>query len=129
VIPIILLNFSHPITAKQMEQIEYLSAQKIERLIEINCQIDHGQPLTSQVRALAEQVTLSSFEWQRRPLLVNLLALNFSAAILMAELHGRCGYFPPIIRLRPVAGCIPPQYEVAEILNLQEIRENARCRR
>jgi len=125
----ILLNFSHPITAKQLEQIEYLTAQKIERLIEINCQIDHGQPLTSQVRALAEQVTLSSFEWQSRPLLVNLPALNFGAAVLMAELHGRCGYFSPVIRLRPVAGCLPPQYEVAEILNLQEIRENARCRR
>ena len=125
----ILLNFSHLITAKQLERIEYLTAQKIERLIEINCQIDHGQLLTSQVRELAEQVTLSSFEWQSRPLLVNLPALNFGAAVLMAELHGRCGYFPPVIRFRPVAGCLPPQYEVAEILDLQGIRDSARSGR
>ena len=29
------------------------------------------------------------------------------------------GYFPAIIRVRPVAGSTPPTYEVAEIINLQ----------
>ena len=63
------------------------------------------------------------------PLLVNLPALNFSAAALLAELHGRCGYFPPCVRLRPIAGSVPPQYEVAEVLDLQVLREEARKRR
>jgi hypothetical protein len=39
------------------------------------------------------------------------------------------GYFPPVVRLRPVAGSLPPRYEVAEILNLQAIRDEARKRR
>ena len=30
-------------------------------------------------------------------------ALNFITAVLLAELHGRMGYFPAIVRLRPVA--------------------------
>ncbi len=50
---------------------------------------------------------------------------------LLAELHGRMGYFPPCIRMRPVVGpdgqrIVPPRFEVAEILNLQAIRDEAR---
>ena len=37
---------------------------------------------------------------------------------LLAELHGRCGYFPAHVRTRPVQGSIPPQYEVAEVMDL-----------
>jgi hypothetical protein len=53
-------------------------------------------------------------------------ALNFSAVALLAELHGRCGYFPACLRLRPVAGARPPRYEVAEVLDLQAVRDRAR---
>jgi len=49
--------------------------------------------------------------------------------VLLAELHGRCGYFPPCIRLRPAQGPVPPQYEVAEVLNLQAVRDAARQKR
>jgi len=129
VIPIILLNFSHPITPEQMGQVEYLTARKIECLIEINSQIDPQQQLVTQVRALVEQTGLSSSEWQGKSILVNPPSLNFITLVLMAELHGRCGYFPPVIRFRPVAGCLPPQYEVAEILDLQGIRDSARSGR
>ncbi|MGH2522324.1 MAG: CRISPR-associated protein Csx15, partial [Anaerolineales bacterium] len=45
------------------------------------------------------------------------------------ELHGRMGYFPPLIRLRPVQEALPPRYEVAEILNLQAVRDGARLKR
>jgi len=49
--------------------------------------------------------------------------------VLLAELHGRMGYFPPIVRLRPVPNALPPRFEVAEIINLQAVREAARTRR
>jgi len=62
-------------------------------------------------------------------LLVVLPSLNFIAAALLAELHGRMGYFPPIVRTRPVADVLPRRYEVAEILDLQSIREQARKQR
>jgi len=39
------------------------------------------------------------------------------------------GYFPPVLRLKPVAGALPPRFKVAEILNLQAIRQDARARR
>ncbi|OQA39911.1 MAG: hypothetical protein BWY52_03004 [Chloroflexi bacterium ADurb.Bin325] len=56
-------------------------------------------------------------------------SLNFIAVALLAELHGRMGYFPTCVRLRPVAGSTPPRFEVAELLPLNEVREAARRRR
>ena len=50
-------------------------------------------------------------------------------ATLLAELHGRCGYFPAQLRLRPVPGSLPPRFEIAEVLNLQALRDAARERR
>jgi len=125
----ILLNFAHPITDEQRAQIETLTGQKIERVVEINSQIDPQQPLVPQVVALADQAGLSPTEWQTLPLLINPPSLNYIAVALLAELHGRCGYFPAHLRLRPVQGSLPPRYEVAEVINLQEVRDEARMRR
>ncbi|MBN2007618.1 MAG: hypothetical protein JXA21_30015 [Anaerolineae bacterium] len=125
----IILNFSHPLTPTHLAQVEGLTGQSVERVIEVNSQVDVQQPLAPQVAAMANAAGLSSTEWQTAPLLVNLPALNFSAAVLLAELHGRCGYFPPCVRLRPIAGQVPPQYELAEVLDLQAVREAARRQR
>lgn len=125
----ILLNFAHPLTKQQLEQIESLTGESVERLIEINSQIDPQEPLVPQVMTLADRCGLSPAEWQTLPILVNPPSLNFSAVILIAELHGRMGYFPPCVRLRPVPNALPPRFEVAEILNLQAVREAARAAR
>jgi hypothetical protein len=39
------------------------------------------------------------------------------------------GYFPPVLRLRPVEGALPPRFEAAETLNLQGVRDAARKKR
>lgn len=44
----------------------------------------------------------------------------------LAELHGRCGYFPAHLRLWPKGGSIPPRCEAAEVLDLQAVRDTAR---
>jgi hypothetical protein len=46
---LILLNFSHPFTAVQLRQLEALTGKKIERVIEINAQIDPQQRIAPQV--------------------------------------------------------------------------------
>ncbi len=125
----ILLNFSHPLTPAHLAQVESLTGREVERVVEIPTQIDPQQPLAPQVTALADQCGLSPAEWQTLPLLVNPPALNFIAVALLAELHGRCGYFPAHLRMRPVPGSLPPQYEVAEILDLQAVRDGARQKR
>ncbi|MGQ9873783.1 MAG: CRISPR-associated protein Csx15 [Chloroflexus sp.] len=125
----IILNYAHPITVAQQEQIVALTGQHIDRLLDIPSQIDQQQPLLPQIVAMADAAGLSPQQWQSEAILVNLPALNFSAAALLAELHGRMGYFPPVLRIRPIAGSLPPRYEVAEILNLQVLRDEARTRR
>ena len=130
----IILNFAHPLTEEHLAQIERLAGQQVERVIVIDSQIDLQQPLVPQITAMADRAGLTPGEWQTLPILVNPPALNFSAVALIAELHGRMGYFPPCIRMRPVVGpdgqrVVPPRFEVAEILNLQAIRDEARRRR
>lgn len=125
----ILLNFSHPLTYDHLQQIEKLTRQKVGEIIELNAQVDLHESLIPQVVALVEKTGLSKNDWQTLPLLINPPSLNFIAVALLAELHGRCGYFPAHIRMRPVQGSVPPRYEVAEIMNLQEIRDAARLRR
>jgi len=130
----LILNFAHPITEEQQAQIEALTGQKIEHIIAVNSQIDPQKPLAPQIVAMADAAGLTPEEWQTLPILINPPALNFSAVALIAELHGRMGYFPPIVRLRPVIGpngqqVIPPRFEVAEILNLQALRDETRKRR
>ena len=125
----ILLNFSHPLTEAQRGQIEALTSQPIAREIASIPQFDEQQPFAPQLAALMERIDLTPAQWQGEPILVILPSLNFIAAALLAELHGRMGYFPPVVRTRPAAGSGPRRFEVAEILDLQAVRDAARTRR
>jgi hypothetical protein len=125
----LILNYAHPFTEDQINQIEGLMGEEIGEVKQIKVHLDQAEPLTPQVVALAEAAELTNEEWSGRALLVNPPALNFVAVALIAELHGRMGYFPACLRLRPVEGSTPPQFEVAEVVNLQEVRNAARARR
>ena len=125
----LLLNFSHPLTPAQQSQIETLTGQQIDRLIELMPQFEEQEPFGPQVQALLAQIPLAPAEWQGEPILVILPSLNFIAALVLAELHGRMGYFPPVVRTRPSRASLPRQFEVAEILDLQAAREAARVLR
>jgi hypothetical protein len=124
-----LLNFSHPITPEQKAQIEQMSGQVVERVIEIPAQFDHERSFIEQARALTDSVGFSASEWQTTPLLINLPSLHVIAATVLADIHGRMGYFPAVLRLRPVPNTTPPRFEVSEIINLQAVRDEARNRR
>ncbi len=124
----LILNFTHPLTDEHKAQIESLSGLAIEGIQTIAVQIDQSQPLEPQIRTLVESVQLTSEEWQTRSLLINPPGYAPAAFVLLAELHGRMGHFPTLIRLRPKPGPMT-SYEVAELLNLQTMRENSRTRR
>ncbi|MBI2863660.1 MAG: hypothetical protein HYX94_03760 [Chloroflexi bacterium] len=124
----IIVNFAHPLDQKQIRQLEEIGGATVERVIEVDSQVDPAQPLAPQVAALVDEVDLSARDWQSIPLIVNLPSLNHSAAVVLAELHGRCGYFPAILRLRPT-NSFPAQFEVAEVISLQHLRDGARRKR
>jgi hypothetical protein len=124
-----LLNLAHPITPKQREQIAQMAGQPVEQLIDVRVQFDLEQPFVPQVVAMFDGLGIPSERWQGEAWLVALPSLNYIAALVLAELHGRMGHFPAILRLRPVAGALVTEYEVAEIVNLEQVRQAARARR
>jgi len=125
----LIINFTHPLTEDQRAQIETLAGSPIEEVRNIPVQINQAETLAPQVAALVDAVGLSSEEWQTLPLLINPPGFAPATFVLLAELHGRIGHFPALVRLRPVADSVPTRYEVAELLNLQTIRDQARYRR
>jgi hypothetical protein len=125
----LILNLSHPLTEAQRVHIEALTGEPIAETRHIPAQFDNAQPFPEQIRRLADSLNLTPEEWQTLPILLNPPAYNFAALTLLAELHGRMGYFPAIVRLRPIPETVPPRYEVAEIINLQAVRDAARTKR
>ena len=123
---LILLNFSHPFTSEQLQELEKITGSKIDRVVEIVAQIDPRQPIAPQVSAMADRAGLTPEEWQSAPLLVNPPSLNLSAVTLLAELHGRCVISEWCACAVPEA--LPP-LRGGEIVNLQAVREEARLRR
>jgi hypothetical protein len=124
----LILNFTHPLTEEHKAQIEALAGTPINEVRTIPVQIEQDEPLAAQIVAIVDAAHLASEEWQTRPLLINPPGYAPAAFMLLAELHGRIGHFPALIRLRPKPGPVPA-YEVAELLNLQAVREAARRRR
>lgn len=124
----ILLNFAHPLTDAQLAELAALLGNA-PTVHTVAVQADRGRPLAAVARELADAAGLTPTAWQTEPLLLNPPGLASLALALAAELHGRCGYFLPVVNIRPVAGALPPRYEVAEILDAQALREAARTRR
>ena len=125
----LLLNFSHPLTAAHLAQLAEILGEEAPTLRDFVPQFDHDRSFANQAAALVDSVGLSPAEWQTGQILVNPPGHALITAALIAELHGRMGHFPTLIRLRPVAGSTPPQFEVAELMNLQDVREQARLAR
>lgn len=125
----LLLNFGHPLTDIHLARIRELAGRDVERALAIPTHFDHGRPFDEQIRDLLGTVELAPAQWQTTPVIINPPSLAPITAVLLAEIHGRSGYFPTLIRLRPLSGTVPPQFEVAELLNLQGIRDAARTRR
>jgi len=124
----ILLNFSHPLTPDHLAAVAALTGGDDITVRDIPVHFDLEQPFVPQVVALADACDLSAIEWQTTTILLNLPSLNTIAAALLAELHGRMGYFAPVVQLRPVEGVVR-RYDVGEVLDLQGLRDRARARR
>jgi hypothetical protein len=125
----VLINFAHPVNAEQLAQIEALLGRPVDRVLEASFQLEVHRPFGPQVRAVVSGVSLGADDWQSLPLVLNLPGLAPAAALVLAEVHGRCGYFPAVVRMRSVPGAVPPRFEVAEVLDVQAVRDAARKER
>jgi hypothetical protein len=124
----LMLNFSHPLSPAQVARVEMLVGESVG-VRTIATQFNHYEPFAQQAAALADAACLTAEEWQMLPLLVNLPGYAPGAGCLLAEIHGRSGHFPALLRLSPKDGNLPTVYVVSEVVNLQDVRERARIRR
>ena len=122
---ILVLNFTHPLTEQQQTQIEHLSGTSIENIITIPTLINEEEPLEPQITRLIDAIDQSINDWHTHHIIINPPGYAPAALFLLAELHGRIGHFPTLIRMRPQHGSVTT-YEVIELLNLQTIRDAAR---
>ena len=125
----IIINFSHPLCDHHLERVEQLCEDKVVRVLASPAHFDQSLSFVDQAVRLVDQVGLTAVEWQTERLLVVPPSLAAIACLVVAEIHGRAGYFPPLIRISPQAGKVPPVYEVCEILDLAGVRERARLTR
>jgi len=124
----LLLNFSHPLTDVQLAAIAENAGLSIQEVREIPVQFDLGLSFVTQAAALVDSAGLTPRACQTQPLLINIHGNATIAAVMLAELHGRAGHFPAIIRLKPAEGPLGV-YEFAEIINMEALRIAARQRR
>lgn len=126
---IIILNFSHPLTEQQIKEMGKLLKKTVADVIHIPTVMNESQPFRPQLCDLINAAKVSSEGLQRGDYIINLPGFAPAAAVLIAELHGRMGHFPTIIRMKKVEGSLPPSFNVEEIINLQAIRDEGRtCR-
>jgi hypothetical protein len=109
----IIVNFGHPITSKQQDQIIQLAGGPIDRIVNVPCQIDMAQPLVPQITAILESAGLTDQEWQQA--IINLPALSTSTYLFLHWYVTRFGRWPQVLRIVH-SGTMPPEFVVSEIL-------------
>lgn len=124
----LILNFSHPLTDANVGQLSQLiSTSEFEiKQVKVQMQLDSG--FVTQVKQIVNSIGLTPSEWQTKQIIINLPGMSPATAILLAELHGRMGYFPTIMRLSSVQTA-PPVFAVVEVIGLQDVRNEARKER
>jgi hypothetical protein len=125
------LNFSgHPVLPGQQEAIRQRMHWLSVDVIDVPFgNVPEDENFVPSIANALENVELSAEEWQTTPLVV--IPAGYAAAwsVVLAELHGRLGYFPDVVRLRPARTVSNEKFEVAEIMNLREVRHNSRDKR
>src|SRR5207237_10445250 len=78
-----------------------------------------------QIASLIAAAYQSIHYCHKRDILINPPGYAPAAILLLAEIHGRIGHFPTLIRMRPKHASVTT-YEVIQLLNLQTIRDATR---
>lgn len=123
------VNFSHPLTREQITAFERLSGWHVGPIVSVPTHCDLSRSFAEQAACLVDAAGLTAEQWQSHRLAIVPPSLSPIACLVIAEIHGRAGYFVPVVRLRPRTGALPPVFELAEILDVQGQREAARARR
>ena len=98
-----------------------------------NCQVidarirtvSEDQTFVENVQHFVTEIPLSEDQWQTAEIVVVPASYAPVWSVVLSALHGRMGYFPDVVHIRPVSGS-GRKYEVAGIIQLQQIRNQNR---
>lgn len=127
----IIVNFSHPITEAQLKQIEEKTNLYISERIQppkVPIHFNENVSFEDQVVKCVDEVGLTDEQWQELQILVNVPGFATISAPLIAELHGRMGHFPKMLRFKRSPEDTN-RYDFEEVVQLQRIRDKSRARR
>ena len=127
----IILNFSgHPVLPGQLKAIEKILHWPSQQVIDVPVgTIAEDRNFIGNIVKAIDKVDLSPVQWQAASIVA--LPAGYSAiwSVVLAEIHGRLGYFPDVVHLRPSGVTSAEKYEVAEIMNLRQVRHASREKR
>lgn len=128
------LNFSHPISDEQKVEVETLFGYEdlggefgkldaVHFVEGLSRQYKYAtaEDLVAAVREQVDAVELSPYDWQLRKVVVNLPAHSGGAMIALAEMHGRMGYFPTVLRIERAED----GFHFTEAIDLEKLRLRA----
>lgn len=125
----LVLNFVRALTPAQIDQLRCLlgALPEVIDLPGAPVQFPAERLLDESVTDVLDSAGLTLDQWTSLSIIVNLPGLAPAASAIIAEIHGRTGHFPHVIRLTP-----SPEdssvYIVSEVVKLQNIRDAARHR-
>jgi len=124
----LILNFGHPIRDEVIKTIEKALNINVREIIEIPVCFDPDASFVDQTKSLldGDKPHLSDREWQTEDIVIVPPSQPVIAQTLIAVLHARMGHFPTIIRLKTEPESTPTRYGLAEIIDLQQVRDQAR---
>ena len=127
----IILNFSHPLTDNQKEQIRKKLSVSIKewhesKILRINCYINIDRPLSEQINNILDNIPENV--WHKHILFIP-PPIAHSAILITISIRERCGYYPQSIRIKRERKSLPPRYVIAEVINLNDFREQSRAKR
>lgn len=127
----IILNFSHPLTQEQKEQIRQKAGiskndWNNSRVIRVNCYINIEKDLPRQINQILENIP--NYVWNGHVMIVP-PPIAHSAILISIGIRERCGYYPQAIRIKRVTKSLPPKFVVAEVIDLNNFKEKSRSMR
>lgn len=120
----ILINMGHPIGESQLTEVKEFFGEEIVEM-NVDSYLDINQPFTNQI---AERIAEVIRNLPDERIAFILPSLSQAAVLVVLEFFGQRSYMPEIVRWKKVSNN-PPRYGLAEVIQLETYRHEARKRR
>jgi len=110
----IIFNFAHPLTDEQVITIKDIAGISDVEVRNIKVHFDNDKSFEQQVDELFKRLMDELKEVKQ--FIIVLPGMSAIAVLVYARFYDIFGFYPPYVRLAPVAGAIPVKFEVKEIV-------------